>query len=311
MPGGDTVSAVIVNWNTATFLMDCLRSLDRHWPAGIAREIIVVDNGSTDLSAELVRSRWPSIRLITNSSNLGYQRANNQGMQVACGDFLLLINPDARLTEGCLAALLARFDADPSAAVVAPRLAYADGSFHRWTAGRAPGLMSLACHFLFLDRVSAAAARRSLYLAHDVDDAFRPEWVSSACMLVSAEALAEVGPMDERYFLYMDDVDLCQRFRDADWHVWYEPAAVAVHHQSAASGSVSHGINPAAIQNLNDYVTRQRGTLQGVLARLIEFVGFTARAVLFAIASLVDRRHRPRALAHLRNARSSLRRGYV
>src|SRR5262245_4691840 len=107
------VSAIVINWNTVDLLEGCLRSLEAHGAPGRTMEEIVVDNGSTDGSAGMVRSRWPAVRLIANTENVGFTRANNQAIPVSRGRYLLLINADAELTPGCLAGMIDQMEADP------------------------------------------------------------------------------------------------------------------------------------------------------------------------------------------------------
>lgn len=303
------VCAIVVNWDTADLLDACLTSLQAHGADHLAG-VIVVDNGSEDGSADLVRRAWPDVELIANDDNLGYTRANNQAIVRSRHEHLLLINADAMLQPGCLPVLRARMDADPRAAVVGPRLVYADGSWQRWTAGKAPSLRSAMSYFLLLDRLERFAGD-SVYLARDVTAPFRPDWVSSACMLVRRDALDGVGLLDERYFCYMDDVDLCQRVRDAGWTVWYEPDAVATHLMGQATVRRTGAASPAALRNFNDYFTRRHGTAAGATLRAVEVAGFTARAAAYTVASAFrsDPASRSQARAHLRNARVSLRRG--
>ncbi|MFN8036724.1 MAG: glycosyltransferase family 2 protein [Acidimicrobiia bacterium] len=315
MKGGESgavdVSAVIVNWNARDLLQACLESLRDHPPRDRSLEIVVVDNASTDGSADLVRTGWPDVVLEVPPENEGYQRANNRGVRLSRGKYLLLINSDAQLRAGALDAMVDRLEADDRAAVVGPRLVYADGSFQRWTAGHAPDLAGVASFFLFGEKLSRAAAHRSIYLAEDVREPFRPDWVSSACMLVRRDALDEVGLMDERYFYGMDDVDLCQRFRDAGWHVWYDPAAEVVH--LMGDGRVTKKASPAGIRNFNDYFTRRHGPVAGAAARAMGCLGFGVRAAGYAGRSLVRPGGDDRAAGrdHLRNARVTLQRGHV
>jgi len=195
--------------------------------------------------------------------------------------------------------------------VVGPRLVYADGSFQRWTAGRAPDLVGIASFFLFFERFSKAAARRSIYIADDVTEAFQPDWVSSACMLVRRDALDEVGLMDERYFYGMDDVDLCQRFRAAGWNVWYDPASEVIH--LMGDGRVTKKASPAGIRNFADYFTRRNGRVKGAIARALAVLGFCLRGVAYAGLALVHpgQGDRQRSRDHFQNARVSLQRGHV
>jgi GT2 family glycosyltransferase len=307
------VSAVVVNWNTALLLDRCLRALHDGAPRRADLEVVVVDNASCDGSEDLVRRSWPNVQLIENATNEGYQRANNRGIAATRGEFVALVNSDAFVTSRALDALLDRMVSDPRAAVVGPRLVYGDGHFQRWTAGREPGVVAVATFYLFLERLHRSAAARSLYLAADTRDAFRPDWVSSACMLVRRAAIDDVGLLDDRYFCHMDDVDLCRRARDAGWHVWYEPAAEVVHLMGASTSRPTHAVSSAAIRNFNDYVRRRDGVTAGVLTRGMEVIGFGARAAGHAVRAVAHPQSGDgaRARAHLRNVRLSLQRGSV
>lgn len=309
MPRPD-VSAVVVSWNTADLLDACLRSLHEHTD-GYDVEVIVVDNGSTDGSAALVTRHWPDVTLVANEHNVGYQRANNQALPLIRGRHTLLINADAQLTPGALGQLVERLDDDPVAAVVGPRLVYGDGSWQRWTAGRAPDLRSAAAHFLLLDRLSPRT--RSVWLTRDVAEPFRPDWVSSACMLVRTAVLDHIGGMDERYFCYMDDVDLCQRVRDAGFEVWYEPGADVVHLMNQATRRQTGAASPAALRNFNDYFRQRHGAVPAAVLRVMEVIGFLARAAAYVALGVVAARRDPlaQARAHVRHARISLQRGFV
>src|SRR5262245_23452565 len=178
VPATRDLSVVIVNWNTRDLLAKCLESIVAHVPNTIDTEVIVVDNASTDGSAALVRDAWPAAELIVNAHNLGYQRANNQGLARCTGDQVLLINADAMLTPGCIDAMRARLASEPQAGIVGPRLVYADGSWQRWTGGHRLDATAAAVSFLFLDRM---LPRRGIWMARDVREPFRPGWVSSAC----------------------------------------------------------------------------------------------------------------------------------
>lgn len=300
------MTAIVVSWNTVDLLDRCLTSLRDHAPSGWTTEVIVVDNGSTDGSPELVRDRWPDVALIANETNRGYTAANNQAIEVARGEQLLLINADAFLTPGCADALLGRMALDPQAAVVGPRLVYGDGAFQRWTAGREPGPAAALVHFSGLGTLTGWGAHRGLWIGRDVDTAHRPDWVSSACMLVRRAAVEAVGAMDETWFVYMDDVDLCRRARDGGWTVWYEPAATAIHLMGQSTKRQTGAASPAALANLNRYVRLHRGPLAAAGFRATEIAGFGARAVTHGAMGTLRSGHRASARAHWKNLVTSL-----
>ena len=147
------LTTIVVNWNTVGLLDDCLASVEAATPAGLTNDVVVVDNGSTDGSVEHLARHWPGVRVIVNAENVGFCRANNQAIRETDSEYLLLVNTDARLHPGGVAALIRHLQDDPRAAVVGPRLVYGDGTFQRWTAGRLPRLGSMAVYLLGLDRL--------------------------------------------------------------------------------------------------------------------------------------------------------------
>ena len=263
------LATVVVNWNTVGLLDECLASIFAATPASLHNEVVVVDNGSTDGSVEHLRRHWPDVRLIVNPDNQGFCRANNAAVRATDAPLLLLVNTDARLQPDNIAGLLRYFRDDPQAAVVGPRLTYADGTFQRWTAGRLPGLRSLAAFLLGLDRVGPWRGAGH-YLGADTGEAFRPEWVSSAVMAVRRSALEEVGLLDEDIFVYMDDVDLCARVTAAGWHVWYAAETTAAHFMGASSTRVTGRASPEALRALNRWYVRRHGAAAGRVLRGVE-----------------------------------------
>ena len=307
--GSPDLAVVIVNWNTVDLLDECLQSVVDHAPADLRTEVIVVDNASTDGSVAHLREHWPSVRVIENDENVGFCRANNQAIRVTTAPYLLLVNTDARLTPGCAYAMLGHLDRDPAAAVVGPRLVYGDGSFQRWTAGRSLSFGSCASYYLGLDRLSdRVPALSGIYLAHDTDQPFMPGWVTSAVMLVRRSALDQIGLLDESIFVYMDDVDLCQRATDAGWHVWYAADTTAVHFMGASTKRETGKVSPEAMRAFNRWYERRHGRRSARAVRALQTVGFGARAGAHALKGLVhhDDAARGAARAHWTRCKLSL-----
>ncbi len=235
------LSILIVNWNTRDLLAGCLRSITDYRlkiedPASsifnLQSEIIVIDNASADGSAAMVRERFPWVKLIENAENVGFARANNLGIRMAQGRYVLLLNPDTVVHPGALAALVAFMDAHPAAGACGPRLLNGDGS------------LQPACHpmltpgrefwrLLFLERLWP---RATYPLARwDAVTPRRVEVIKGACLLLRREALDQVGPLDENYFMYTEEVDLCCRLARAGWELWYVPAAAVTHYGEGSS----------------------------------------------------------------------------
>jgi GT2 family glycosyltransferase len=293
---------VIVSWNTRDLLAGCLESLEKYVDPEVDLDIVVVDNGSKDGTLEMLGSEWPLVRVIANAENMGYQRASNQAF-AECGsaDMLLLINADALLTPDCLRVMLRCMQLDPRAAAVGPRLVYGDGRWQRWTAGRAPSLRAAAAYYLFLERLFPGVEWfEGLFLGQDVRTARHVEWVSSACMLVRRVALDEIGPMDERFFAYMDDVDLCVRFRATGWHVWYSPEATAVHFMGQSTRRQTGTVSPLALRSFNRYFLIHRGRVPTLALKGIEALGFALRTAAYLGVSVARGREGARLRAQAR-----------
>jgi N-acetylglucosaminyl-diphospho-decaprenol L-rhamnosyltransferase len=226
------VSVIIVSRNTRVLLAESLASVvadsDR-----LAVEVSVVDNASTDGSVEMVRDRFPQAHLIANSENVGFARANNQALVEATGQYLLLLNSDARLAPGSLTELIRWADNKPKAGIVGVKLLNPNGSFQAaWNRFPTPISAWLEPWGLW-----AWLTRNPYYPSCPPDlavDARPCDWVGGACLLARAEAVRQVGYLDERFFLNGEEVDWCYRMHQAGWQVWYTPSIEVVHHGGAS-----------------------------------------------------------------------------
>jgi len=227
------VSVVIITYNSSAYIRDCLRSLRE---AACVREVLVVDNASTDGSAELVARDFPEVRLLTNEKNVGYARGVNRGLRESREPFVLVLNPDVRVHPGAIESLWRRMEADPSIGIVGPKLLNPDGTLQH-SCRRFYTLGTFIARRTFLRRVLPLGGieRRHLMVDEDHDAAMTVDWLIGAAMLVRREAADEVGPMDERFFLYFEDVDWCYRMSKRGWRVLYLPEAVMVHHHRRES----------------------------------------------------------------------------
>jgi GT2 family glycosyltransferase len=225
------LSVIIVTFNSRAEIDACLRSLTEG--IRIDREIVVVDNASTDGTAAYIRERWPGIRLVGLGANLGFARATNIGIQQTFGELVLLLNPDTVVRAGAIDGLVAALERDPLAAVAGPRIAGADGraelSFGRMIAPLTEPAQKLLMignqrRLPILQGVAERMTRRSRYV----------DWVTGACLLTYRADLDAVGLLDERFFLYLEDVDLCASIRARGRRVLFVPG-VQVEHRRGAS----------------------------------------------------------------------------
>ena len=211
------LSIVIVSYNAREDLERCLDSLARHPPAA-AHDIVVVDNASRDDTVAAVRARWAGVRLIEAGGNLGFSAANNIGIRNSSGELVLLLNGDTLVPAGSIDGLVAVLDRRPDAAVVGPRLVDASGR----------------AELSFGDMISPLGElRQKLRARGDVERltsrAREVDWVSGACLLVRRADAEAVGLLDERFFLYTEDVDFCASIRSRGRKILFTPAVHVVH----------------------------------------------------------------------------------
>jgi GT2 family glycosyltransferase len=221
------VTAVaIVSWNTRDLLRTCLLHAASESPT----EIVVVDNGSVDGSVEMVRAEFPAARLEVLAENPGYGAAANHAMAITASTYLLLLNPDAFLRPGALAAVSRYLDEHPRAGVVGPRLLNADGSLQRSCHGFprpwAPPLRRRA----LVSWVNRRGGLREWWLETWSHDRPRPvPWVTGAALAIRREAFQAVDGFDERFHMYFEEVDLSYRLCKSGWETHFTPAAQVVH----------------------------------------------------------------------------------
>ncbi len=239
------MSIVTVNCNSSEYLRDCLNSI----AAGekpFTSEIIVVDNASSDGCVEMMGDEFPAARLIVNKDNLGFARACNQGLRIARGRYLLLLNNDTRVPAGTLETMMEIMDRSPDIGLLGCRLVGDDGRV-QLSFGRAVGFGNEFGRKFFLNALFKRShrpwARKILDWIHGSE--LEVDWVRGACMLIRREALLEAGLMDENFFLYFEEVDLGVRIRRLGWRVVYTPVASIIHH---GQGSTNKSRRRAALE---------------------------------------------------------------
>jgi GT2 family glycosyltransferase len=238
-----TLAIVIVSFNARAHLERCLESLTAT-PPHVPHAIVVVDNASSDGSAVAVRGRWPGVQMIERAENGGFAVANNDGIRATRGEFVLLLNNDTIVPPGALDALVARLAAEPSAAVAGPRLVDGEGRAELSWGPMIGPLAELGQKFLMRRYEAGAgwAVRRVERLSRTERDV---DWVSGAALLVRRADAEAVGLLDERYFLYTEDVDFCAAIRARGRRVLFTPAAEVVHLRGRSRASAPGPANAA------------------------------------------------------------------
>jgi N-acetylglucosaminyl-diphospho-decaprenol L-rhamnosyltransferase len=229
------LETVVVSHGAEELLRRCLLSLREHPPAAEMR-VTVVDSGSPDGTPDMVEREFPEVRLLRRG-NIGFSAANNLVLRESEAAAVLLLNPDTEVYGGTLDAALARLRSQPRIGMVGCKLVTGSGELDHACKRSFPTPLSALAHFTGFGRSSAAGGSLSQYRATHLgdDEAGEVDAVNGAFMLCRAEAVREVGLLDEGYWLYMEDLDWCHRFWDAGWKVFYEPAGVALHVKGGSS----------------------------------------------------------------------------
>lgn len=233
------LSIVIVNWNTSRLLEECLRSIHR-FPPTVHYEVIVVDNASDDFREKLLHIRFPEVKFIVNSTNLGYARGNNQGISGASGDYILLLNPDTQVTDGAIEVLLQFMELHEKAAAVGAKLVRPDGALDRSVRGF-PYPFDIAAEFLGLSRLFPGSPLFGRYrmtgLSYTQDA--EVDQPMASCLMLSGKAVDDVGPMDEDFPIFFNEVDWLYRARLKGYKVYFTPRATVVHYGGASTGQIN------------------------------------------------------------------------
>lgn len=223
------VSIIILNYKSRGLTRECIKSFQRH-PSRFTYEIIVVDNGGEKEAEKTLAERFPDVRIITLSKNVGFARGNNIGARTAHGRYLLFANQDLTCLKGSLDSLILYMEEHADVGLGAPRLLNPDGtlqqSFYRFYHPITP-----VYRRTFLGRTPAGKRHLDRFCMKDCD-LTRPQdmdWVMGAALCVRRSAVEKVGLFDERFFFYLEDIDWCKRFWEAGWRVCYVPESTMVH----------------------------------------------------------------------------------
>ncbi len=225
-----TISVCMVSLNAWAVLKDCLASLGGRAP-GIDYEVIVVDNASTDGTPERLRADYPDVQLICNDRNVGFTRGTNQAIAQSTGEYLLWLNTDTILQPATLPQLVGFLEAHPRAGIVGPKVLNSDGTFQPQCRRGLPTPLASLLYMLGAHRILPHNRLAGKYLLTylPVDESNQVAAVSGCCLLARRRVWHDIGPLDEAFFGFGEDIDWCTRARNAGWEVWYYPGAQLVH----------------------------------------------------------------------------------
>jgi N-acetylglucosaminyl-diphospho-decaprenol L-rhamnosyltransferase len=287
------LEVVIVSHGAETLLRRCLESLRAHPPRTATMRVTVVDSGSPDATPEMVEREFPEFHL-ERRANIGFSAANNLVLRESRAAAVLLLNPDTEVYAGTLDTVLARLAADPTIGMVGAKLVREDGQLDHACKRSFPTPLAALAHFTGVGRGEGASAALSQYRATQLgdDEPGEVDAINGAFMLCRAAAVADVGLLDEGYWLYMEDLDWCHRFWDAGWKVFYEPAAVALHVKGGSSASRRAPRQEIAFhRGMGRFYRRFDAPTENPLLSVAVYLGIGAKlAVSLAITALRGRR---------------------
>jgi GT2 family glycosyltransferase len=263
-------SIVIVTWNTRDLLARCLESIFADSPIdGV--EVFVVDNASSDGSAAMVRKRFPQIYLIENEINIGFARANNQALRQCQGRYWMLLNPDVEVKAGAIQALVSFFDGHSKVGAVGPRVLNPDGSL-QLSCSPAPTLFRETLRLMH-----GPGVRSDGYYPMHMWEQKLPRQVDillGACLFLRRQAIDQIGLLDEDYFIYSEEVDLCTRLNKAGWELYWVPQAEIIHYGGQSTQQVAQEMFFRLYESKLTYFRKHQGSLAARLYKLL--LGTTA-----------------------------------
>jgi GT2 family glycosyltransferase len=286
------LSISIVNTDNRDLLAQCLASIYQTVQRA-SYEILVVDNCSTDGSAEMIRARFPAVQVIENEARLGYSASHNCALRRCQGRYLLVFNEDMRVLPGALDAMVVFMDAHPDAGMLGCRLLNPDGSLQP-SCRAFPHLRIMLCRSLYLDKLFPRSRWFGAdYLSQWSHDTVREvDVIKGCCMLVRREVVDQIGLLDERFFIYYEETDWCYRAVQQGWKVSFTPDAEVIHYGEQTTSRQSPRMTLIQRQSLLKYFRKHHGSAAAFCARLLSILETGSRLAYWSLNALLSQRRR-------------------
>ncbi len=274
------LSVIIVNYNTCDLLRDCLNSVYAQ-TTGLQFEVFVVDNASSDGSADMVTGEFPSVKLIRNSQNTGFAKANNIALDIAVGDVQVLLNPDTVVTDKALEKISAYLLEHPKVGAVGPNLPQPDGTLQVTSCGYKPSFWRIFSQYFFLTRLFPKVRLfRGMNLVMGVyNKPVTVEWLSAACVAARREVWQEVGFLDESWFMFAEDMEWCERVQQHGYELHFLPDITVYHIWGASSKGSAESVSTMWLDSLASWHGRDKNRLSTSSMMLVLAMGLKLRAV--------------------------------
>jgi GT2 family glycosyltransferase len=291
------LSISIVSYNTRELLCRCLDSVFEN-TAGIAFEVFVVDNASRDASPEMVRTHFPQVTLMRNQINVGFAVANNQALDLAKGRIFLLLNSDTEVRENALGKLVRFMDGKPECGICCPQLYYPDGrlqvSYKGFHSPKNRALWEVTARLRKLKAIAKRRGNAVTIAETTVPLPITPtpvERPGGACFMIRIACIEDIGPMDQRFFMYCEEVDWALRAKKAGWQRYIVPQAKVIHVRGSSTSSRALLMDDIHAQSDYYYYSKHHGLSRGLLVRLGDMVGAVLALVLAIYAVVLGGRN--------------------
>lgn len=300
------ISVIVISFNTCEMTLRCLEDVHADL-RGLDAEVLVVDNASSDGSADAIATRFPSVKLVRNETNVGFGTANNQALGMAKGKFVMMLNTDAFVHPGCCEALVAFARTQPKAGVVGARLLNKDGSV-QISCFPFPSPFRAWIENLWIPKLLPRSRRFGDYRQWAHDTLREVDWVVGACLLCRREVIGQVGGFDPLFFMYSEETDWQKRIRGAGWKIYFTPEAVATHLGGASGTLEPEIINRYFFTSLDLYELKHHGIAGFLLVRAAMVAGLCLRLPAWMLIYLFRPCHRVSASSKIKKYLWILRR---
>ncbi|MBA7606550.1 hypothetical protein ES703_13700 [subsurface metagenome] len=294
------VSVVVVNWNTQDILRDCLISIYEQC-GEIDLEVIVIDNASTDGSVEMVKKDFPQVTLIENSQNRGFAAANNQGIAISKGRYVLLLNSDTVVLDNAIAKTAAFADSHPEAAVVGCRVLNPDRTLQP-TCFMFPSILNMLLSSTYLYKLFPknkffGRERMTWWNRNDIREV---DVVTGCFMLVRQDTIKKVGSMDEQFFMYGEETDWCYRFKQAGWKVMFTPVCEIIHLGGQSTAQKSAAMIVQLSLSILKFIRKHHGRLVYGIACFLRVLFFAVRVPVWLFIAVFAPGKRKQSIIKIR-----------
>ena len=273
------LSIVIVNWNSGDLLIKCLQSIAMY-VTRYSYEVLLVDNASTDNSLELINENFPELTVLVSKNNIGFSAGNNLALSQCSGKYVLLLNPDTVLIEDVIGKLIDFMNLNPSVGAIGPKLLNSDGTNQTSTAGSFPFLSNVVKEVFGLSKLFPhSQITKGIYLRSEPSSPLEVDWISGACLLVRNNIIQQIGGLDEKFFLYFEDQEWCNRIKKAEYSIFFYPDAKIIHlGNMSISKMTSKDMNKNKI-SFEEYLLNYNSPLNAYIASKLYFFGLFVRSV--------------------------------